>query len=88
MYRIYIKYKNKDAVTVTELIEVKPFSQCSPPNPKKSKTKTGRTSKRYLKEVNTYIINDAKLHQNAIIQTSLDEFCMTPINETEYEYNF
>ena len=56
----YIKYRNKDAVTVTELIEVKPFSQCSPPNPKKSKTKTGRTSKRYLKEVQTYIVNEAK----------------------------
>ena len=30
---------------------------------KRKKTKTGRTSKRYLKEVNTYIINDAKWKQ-------------------------
>lgn len=56
----YIKYKNAKGVTVEELIEVKPFSQCSPPNPKKKLTKTGRTSKRYLKEVQTYIVNDAK----------------------------
>ena len=56
----YIKYKNSDGKIIEELIEVKPFNQCSPPNPKKKLTKTGRTSKRYLKEVQTYIVNDAK----------------------------
>lgn len=56
----YMKYKNKENMIVEELIEVKPFSQCSPPNPKKKLTKTGRTSKRYLKEVQTYMVNDAK----------------------------
>ena len=56
----YIKYRNKSGMIVEELIEVKPFAQCSPPNPKKKLTKTGRTSKRYLKEVQTYIVNDAK----------------------------
>ena len=59
----YIKYKNTTGMIVEELIEVKPFSQCSPPNPKKKLTKTGRTSKRYLKEVQTYIVNDAKWNQ-------------------------
>ena len=59
----YMKYKNKDGVIKEDLIEVKPFSQCSPPNPKKKLTKTGRTSKRYLKEVQTYIVNEAKWKQ-------------------------
>ena len=59
----YIKYKNSDRKIIEELIEVKPFNQCSPPNPKKKLTKTGRTSKRYLKEVQTYIVNDAKWNQ-------------------------
>ena len=59
----YIKYKTSGGKVIEELIEVKPFSQCSPPNPKKKLTKTGRTSKRYLKEVQTYIVNDAKWNQ-------------------------
>jgi hypothetical protein len=59
----YMKYKNKKGITVEELIEVKPFSQCSPPNQKKKLTKTGRTSKRYLKEVQTYMVNEAKWTQ-------------------------
>jgi len=59
----YIKYKNSDGKIIEELIEVKPFNQCSPPNPKRKLTKTGRTSKRYLKEVQTYIVNDAKWNQ-------------------------
>ena len=59
----YMKYKNKDAVIVEELIEIKPSKYCKPPDPKRKLTKTGRTSKRYLKEVNTYIINDAKWQQ-------------------------
>ena len=59
----YMKYKNKDAVIVEDLIEIKPSKYCKPPDPKRKLTKTGRTSKRYLKEVNTYIINDAKWQQ-------------------------
>jgi hypothetical protein len=59
----FIKYKNSKDMIIEELIEVKPFSQCSPPNPKRKLTKTGRKSKRYLREVNTYIINDAKWKQ-------------------------
>ena len=59
----YMKYKNKDAMIVEDLIEIKPSKYCKPPDPKRKLTKTGRTSKRYLKEVNTYIINDAKWQQ-------------------------
>jgi hypothetical protein len=59
----YMKYRNSKGMIVEELIEVKPFSQCSPPNPKKKLTKTGRTSKRYLKEVQTYMVNEAKWTQ-------------------------
>ena len=59
----FMKYRNSKGDIVEELIEVKPHSQCSPPNPKKKLTKTGRTSKRYLKEVQTYIVNDAKWNQ-------------------------
>ena len=59
----YMKVRNNKDMIVEELIEVKPFSQCTPPNPKKKLTKTGRTSKRYLKEVQTYMVNDAKWSQ-------------------------
>ena len=59
----YMKYKNKDGMIVQDLIEIKPSRHCKPPDPKRKLTKTGRTSKRYLKEVNTYIINDAKWKQ-------------------------
>ena len=51
------------------LIEIKPSTQTKPPNPKRRRTKTGRKSKRYLREVNTYIINEAKWK-------SANEFCM------------
>lgn len=59
----YMKYKDKNAMIVETLIEIKPSKQTKPPDPKRKLTKTGRTSKRYLKEVNTYIINDAKWKQ-------------------------
>ena len=59
----YMKYKDAKGMIVETLIEVKPSKQTKPPDPKRKKTKTGRTSKRYLKEVNTYIINDAKWKQ-------------------------
>ena len=59
----YMKYKDKAGVIVEDLIEIKPSRHCKPPDPKRKLTKTGRTSKRYLKEVDTYIINDAKWKQ-------------------------
>ena len=59
----YMKYRNNKKMIVEDLIEVKPFNQTSPPNPKRKLTKTGRKSKRYINEVNNYIINDAKWKQ-------------------------
>ena len=46
-----VKLKNKDGITETLLIEVKPKKQCSPPKKK---------SKRFLSEMKTYAINTAK----------------------------
>ena len=45
----------------TVMIEIKPKSQTMPPDiSKRNKTPTGRISRRYLNEVKTYGINDAK----------------------------
>ena len=45
----------------TMVIEIKPKKQTMPPDPKKKNaTPTGRVSRRYLNEVKTYSINDAK----------------------------
>ena len=45
----------------TVMIEIKPEKQTIPPDPsKKNKTPSGRISRRYLNEVKTYGINDAK----------------------------
>jgi len=53
----WIKKKNGRCV----MIEVKPAAQTKPPNPKnKNNTKSGRPSRRYLNEVKTYGINEAK----------------------------
>ena len=53
----WIKKKNGRCV----MIEVKPAAQTKPPDPKnKNNTKSGRPSRRYLNEVKTYGINEAK----------------------------
>ena len=45
----------------TIMIEIKPYKQTLPPDPrKKNATPTGRISRRYLNEVKTYGINEAK----------------------------
>ena len=59
----YMMYRNVEGDIIETLVEIKPLSQTRPPNPKRKLTKTGRKSKRYLKEVNTYIINEAKWKQ-------------------------
>jgi hypothetical protein len=51
---IYIKHRLPDGTIKETLIEIKPASQCRPPEIQKRKTK------RYLKEVETYVINKAK----------------------------
>jgi hypothetical protein len=64
-----VRMINKDGIEETVLIEVKPYSQTMPPDiSKKNATKTGRVSRRYLNEVKTYGINDAKW-------TAAEEFC-------------
>jgi hypothetical protein len=45
----------------TIMIEIKPFKQTTPPDiSKKNATKTGRVSRRYINEVKTYGVNEAK----------------------------
>lgn len=58
----YIKYVNSKGQTVKEVIEVKPKKQTLPPK------KPARRTKRYLQEVNTYLINQAKFK-------AAEEFC-------------
>ena len=50
----YIKYQNTRGQIVREIIEVKPKGQLSPPKKPKRKTK------RYLTEIKTYAVNQAK----------------------------
>ena len=58
----FIKYKNSSGKIFRDIIEVKPKRHLSPPKEPKRKTK------RYLGEVNTYIINQAKFK-------AAEEFC-------------
>jgi hypothetical protein len=58
---IVLKKKVGENQFVIMMIEIKPKSQTKPPDiSKKNKTPTGRVSRRYLNEVKTYSINDAK----------------------------
>lgn len=50
----YIKYVTTEGKTIREIIEVKPKKQLKPPKEPKRKTK------RYLTEVATYVVNQAK----------------------------
>jgi hypothetical protein len=49
-----IKVRTASGNTETHLIEVKPFRQTKPPEKQKRKTR------RYLNEVTTYLVNEAK----------------------------
>jgi hypothetical protein len=56
-----VKKRVGDNKYETVMIEIKPFKQTRPPDPaNKNKTKTGRVSRRYLNEVKTYAVNEAK----------------------------
>jgi hypothetical protein len=55
-----VKQINKDGVKESILIEIKPKYQTIPPDIAKKNTPKGRVSKRYLNEVKTYGINEAK----------------------------
>ena len=55
-----VKQINKQGIKETILIEVKPKSQTVPPETFKAKTPKGRPSKKYLNEVMTWGVNQAK----------------------------
>lgn len=58
---VVVKKKTPEGTTETVMIEIKPKGQTRPPDPrKKNATKTGRVSRRYINEVKTYGINEAK----------------------------
>jgi hypothetical protein len=57
----WVKKKMKDGTLDVTVIEVKPHAQTKPPDVnKRNATPTGRVSRRYLREVATYGINEAK----------------------------
>lgn len=52
--------RTADGKTKTIMIEIKPKHQTRPPDRSKKTTSKGRVSRRYLNEVKTYGINEAK----------------------------
>jgi len=66
----WVKYLDKDGKVAIRLIEVKPKRQLKEPDPKKKyNTPTGRLSTKYVNEVKTYAINQAKFK-------AANEFCL------------
>ncbi len=58
---VVVHKKQPDGTNKTIMIEIKPYKQTLPPDPRnKNSTPTGRISTRYLNEVKRYGINDAK----------------------------
>ena len=57
---VVVHRKLADGKTNTLMIEIKPKSQTRPPDKSKAKTAKGRTSRRYINEVKTWGINEAK----------------------------
>jgi hypothetical protein len=57
---VYVEQINTDGKKQTILIEVKPEAQTVPPSQTNKLTPKGKVSKRYLNEVMTYGVNDAK----------------------------
>lgn len=56
----WVKQKNAQGKIETIVIEVKPHKQTNAPDPSKALTPRGNKSRRYVKEVMTYGINQAK----------------------------
>lgn len=56
----YVKRKNKEGKIERVVIEVKPQNRLVPPNPNKKWTPKGYKSRRYIKDVKMYAINQAK----------------------------
>lgn len=58
---VIVNRKDRDGNTKTIMVEIKPYKQTLPPDPrKKNATPTGRVSRRFLNEVKTWGVNDAK----------------------------
>lgn len=58
---VIVKMKQREGAPKTIMVEIKPYKQTRPPDPrKKNATPTGRVSRRYLNEVKTWGVNDAK----------------------------
>jgi hypothetical protein len=53
-----MKYKDRNGEIKTVLIEIKPAIQCQPP--KRKDTPTGKPTRRFLNEVATWGVNQAK----------------------------
>lgn len=51
---LWLKYKNKHGEVITEIVEIKPYSQCVPPKKGRKKAST------FLEEQLTYDVNMAK----------------------------
>ncbi len=57
----YVEMINTKGNVDKLLIEVKPSGQTTPPNmDKRSRTKTGKPTKRFIHEAKTYAVNEAK----------------------------
>lgn len=58
---VVLNKKTPSGMKETIMIEIKPYKQTLPPDiAKKNATKTGRISRRYLNEVKTFGVNEAK----------------------------
>src|SRR5210317_1318541 len=57
---VIVHRKMPDGKRKTIMIEIKPKAQTRPPDMKKKNTDKGRISRRYLNEVKTYGVNEAK----------------------------
>lgn len=59
---VYVEQINIEGKKQKILIEIKPEHQTMPPNLQNKLTKTGKISRRYLTEVATWGVNEAKWH--------------------------
>jgi hypothetical protein len=66
---VYVEQINKDGKKEVIVIEVKPKGQTAPPNPQSRLTAKGNISRRYLNEVKTWGVNEAKWKY-------AEEFCL------------
>ena len=58
---VYLEVKKSDGTIEKSLVEIKPNSECYPP--KEPKKKNDKTMARYMKAMETYLVNQAKWEQ-------------------------